>query len=231
MTGLHWEDDGSNEGLLTRRSAQICLSDNEIEDFLFDRLSGVTREVIEEHLLACGSCLNRIEKEEAFIASFRAAATEIESEDLKAAYHGRPAEPPKRWLGFWKSRWLAWTFAGVFAVLLGGGVYFSRSHTPLTEAQIALHVERGAGLSEATALAGQPLRLVPDLTGLPQLPAFTFSLVDSVGRPVHSEQVSPASGRVEVPLPRGLPSGSYWVRLSTPAPASELLREYGLRIR
>ena len=50
MNGLSWEDDGAQEGLLTRRSAQNCLTDHELEEYLFNRLSGVTREVIEEHL-------------------------------------------------------------------------------------------------------------------------------------------------------------------------------------
>jgi anti-sigma factor RsiW len=88
MTGSHREDEGLQERLLIRRSARKCLTEKEIEDFLFDRLSGVTREAVEEHLLVCEACQDRISMEEEFVGTFRRAARVIECEELERAFGG-----------------------------------------------------------------------------------------------------------------------------------------------
>ncbi len=223
MTGLDWEDDGSQESLLTRRSAQICLSDKEIEDFVFDRLSGVTREVIEEHLLACGSCLSRVEREESYIESFRAAAAKLETDDLKKAFEATARAGPK------VPNW-GWALSAVLLVILGG-IYVVNLPPKLGEVEVTLRVERGAGPSGFAAQAGQPLRLVPEMTGVRELPKYTLSVVDSSGRLERSSEVSSGAGRIQFVLPKGLPSGNHWVRISIPGPSAELLREYALLIR
>ncbi|WP_321478098.1 zf-HC2 domain-containing protein [uncultured Paludibaculum sp.] len=94
MTSMGWEDDGAQEGLMLRRSVGKCLTEAEIEDFLSNRLSGVTREVIEEHLLVCSKCLDAVEQEEEFANAFRAAAVRLESEDLEKSYVSEAPPPP-----------------------------------------------------------------------------------------------------------------------------------------
>lgn len=92
MTSLGWEDDGTREGLMLRRSVEKCLTEAEIEDYLANRLSGVTREVIEEHLLVCSSCLDCVEQEEEFAEAFRTAALREEAVELERAYGNPPAD-------------------------------------------------------------------------------------------------------------------------------------------
>lgn len=88
MTSLGWEDDGAQEGLMLRRSVGKCLTEAEMEDYLANRLSGVTREVIEEHLLVCAKCLDSVEQEEEFAALFRSAAMQIEAEEMEKSFAG-----------------------------------------------------------------------------------------------------------------------------------------------
>lgn len=83
MTSLGWEDDGAQEGLMLRRSVSKCLTENEIDDFLTNRLSGVTREVIEEHLLVCSKCLDCVEQEEEFAEAFRAGAIRVQDAEME----------------------------------------------------------------------------------------------------------------------------------------------------
>ncbi|MBN9662663.1 MAG: zf-HC2 domain-containing protein [Acidobacteria bacterium] len=88
MTSLGWEDDGAQEGLMLRRSVGKCLTEAEMEDYLANRLSGVTREVIEEHLLVCSKCLDSVEQEEEFAALFRSAAMQMEAEEMEKSFLG-----------------------------------------------------------------------------------------------------------------------------------------------
>ena len=88
MFELSPDDERKPEDLLTRRSSEACLSEIELEDFLHNKLSGTTRECVEEHLLFCRACLDRVEEEEQFASSFRAAARRMEEESLKAAFDG-----------------------------------------------------------------------------------------------------------------------------------------------
>ncbi len=86
MTSLGWEDDGAQEGLMLRRSVGKCLTEAEMEDYLANRLSGVTREVIEEHLLVCSKCLDCVEQEEEFAGVFRSAAMQLEAEEMEKSF-------------------------------------------------------------------------------------------------------------------------------------------------
>ncbi|QOY90076.1 zf-HC2 domain-containing protein [Paludibaculum fermentans] len=118
MTSLGWEDDGAQEGLMLRRSVGKCLTEAEMEDYLANRLSGVTREVIEEHLLVCAKCLDSVEQEEEFAGVFRSAAMQVEAEEMEKSFSGEepgtgetaseaepegaPAAEPEGW---WARMW------------------------------------------------------------------------------------------------------------------------------
>lgn len=96
MTSLGWEDDGAQEGLMLRRSVGKCLTEAEMEDYLANRLSGVTREVIEEHLLVCAKCLDSVEQEEEFAGVFRSAAMQVEAEEMEKSFSGEEPGTGKR---------------------------------------------------------------------------------------------------------------------------------------
>ncbi len=230
MFELPSEDDRRPEELLTRRANSTCLSESELNDFLHNRLSGTTRESVEEHILCCQSCLDRVEEEEAFTASFRTAARRIEEEDLKASYAG----PRPGWLGrLWNrirrpSRTessLVLVFAATLVTIVV--VPAMRTGPPM---DVTLVAERGLSARfSAPAESGRPLRLNLDATGLPQ----GILRVELAGprNVILLNSTAPVSGSVvRWDLGRSLKAGSYWVRLYQHTPDT-LLREFALTVK
>jgi len=244
MTSLSWDDDGTQEGLLTRRSAEKCLTDREVDDFLFNRLSGVTREVVEEHLLVCHRCLDRVEDEEANRLLIRDAATKLVEAELD---NSGPAGGPRMdvveegrrpaWLDILKT-WLGRRSASEFSfaiaatvmvgLLVSAMLYWQRPSPPV---EVALWVERGEVSSLSEVPAGRPLHLTIDLTTLPQLPAYRLELVDGRGQLLSSADLKAEGARLSWNLPAGYPAGRYWIRMRDPGQPAELLREFGLTVQ
>lgn len=233
MTGLAWEDEGAHGGLMHRRSNTSCLTDQEVEEFIFNRLSGVTREVIEEHLLVCGKCLSRVEEEEEYIQSAKVAAREMESEDFERAFSGEGNEGG--WRGWWKrvmpwfgpGRQRIWALALASVAIAGSGILFHYNAGREGPQDVELTLVRGASLaSEAKAEA--PLRLVmgvEDLGG----GSYRLEMANSLGGVVATGVGQASGGRLEWKLGKGFRAGHYWVRVK--ASQGELLREFGLNLR
>ncbi len=227
MTGLYWDEDDNQEGLLTRRSPENCLSEQEIEDFLFQRLSGVSREAVEEHLLFCEDCQRRVEEEEKLIEAMRGAAERLELDSIVGPETAEPAPGGARGR-FSVPKWAM--AASLAAVLVGGALTVKLLQTPGT-AEVVLRAERSAAAPEGAApLAGQPLLLAADLRGLPPLPSFRWLVVDPAGARVADGLVEREQETARIHLERGLPGGRYWVRIQDPE-SGILLREFGLEIR
>jgi hypothetical protein len=236
MTSLSWDDDGAQEGLLTKRSAEKCLTDREVEDFLFNRLSGVTREVVEEHLLVCHRCLDRVEDEEANRVLIRDAATHLVEAELNSsgtaggtgdggAEDGRPT-----WLGRRSATEFSFAIAATVMVglLVSAMLYWQRPSPPV---EVALWVERGEVSSLAEVPSGRPLHLTIDLTTLPQLPAYRLELVNARGQLLSSAELKAEGARLSWNLPAGYAAGRYWIRMRDAAQPAELLREFGLTVQ
>lgn len=244
MTALSWDDDGAQEGLLTKRSVQKCLTDREVDDFLFNRLSGVTREVVEEHLLVCHSCLDRVEEEEANRLLVRTAAMRMDETELGAG--GLPQDPIggddadgwrpklldrlKNWLRRRSSGDFVYAVAAaaVLVLLAGVSVQWMR-RAPAVE--VPLWVERGDSTSLAQAPASAPLHLTIDLTTLPEMARYRMELVDHRGKLLATAEVGAKGTQLVWNLPAGYPAGRYWVRMREPGNSVELLREFGLTLQ
>ncbi len=224
------EDDRQPEELLTRRANSTCLSESELNDFLHGRLSGTTRESVEEHILFCQSCLDRVEEEEAFTASLRTAVRRIEEEDLKAAYAGpRPSWPARLWgrirAPSRTESSLVLAFAAIMVTLV---VAPSLRQGPVMD--VTLVAERGlSSRFSAPAESGRPLRLNLDATGLPQA-TLRVELAAS-GNAILLSSTAPASGGVlRWDLGRSLKAGNYWVRIYQQNP-DNLIREFALTVK
>lgn len=224
MTGPYWDEDGEQEGLLTRRSPEHCLTGQEIEDFLFNRLSGVTREAVEEHLLVCEECLKRVEEEESYVEAVRAAAGRLEAETLGVK------EPGEGSGGHRRTSLPRWAMAAGVAAVLVGGTLAVRVVQPRSLIEVPLQVERSAGSLSRLAPPGRSLMLRPDLRGLPPLPVFRWTIADRQGMIVREGLVEPEAESAEIRLEGGLPEGYYWVRILDPE-TGILLREYSLHLR
>ncbi len=226
MTGLYWDEDDNLEGLLTRRSPEQCLSEQEIEDYLFQRLSGVSREAVEEHLLFCEECRCRVEEEEKLIEAMRGAARRLELESgiepptdgPAPGGHRRRFSPP------------AWAVAATLAIVLVGGAVTVKMMQAPGLVEVALRAERSAfPAMENPPVAGQPVLLTADLRGLPPLPSFRWVVVDPSGARIADGLAEREQETARIHLQRGLPAGRYWVRIHDPE-SGILLREFGLAI-
>lgn len=229
MFELPDEENQRPEDLLTRRSNAACLSEAELEQYLHNRLSGVTRESIEEHLLYCQACLDRVTEEEAFASSFRVAARRIEDETLRAAYSGSRQSPLGR-LWTWIRRpagTLSLVFTGAAAVLI---LIALPSLRPGPAVDVRLAAERGLASTLANpAPAGRLLRLNLDTSGLPETP-LRVEVAGPGNQILARSTATPVAGLLRWEMGRSLESGTYWVRLYEPAPG-ELLREFALIVK
>ena len=165
---------------------------------------------LEEHLLICESCQQRVTESDGYVSSMQRAALELRQS---------PAVRQRRW---WSLPRLVPAVAALalLAIVTLVGLRMGNRGPAGPAFAVNLAATRGTGI-EAKAPARTPLALRVDLTGLPVWPSYGLEVVDSAGRRVWRGAVSGANIQ---PLPPGI----YFVRAY--APSGELLREYGLEI-
>jgi hypothetical protein len=178
----------------------------------------------------CQACLDRVEEEEQFASSFRAAARRMEDESLKAAFDG---PRPGAWTRVWA--WLRRPFgAGVGLAFVGAAAVLTLAVAPSLREQPAMELtllaERGLAASAGPeAEAGRPLKLNLDASGLP---GQTLELeLATMNNTVVLESQGVATGNIiRWELGRGLNAGTYWVRVLQPQD-NTLLREFALTVK
>ena len=168
---------------------------------------------IEEHLLTCDICRNRLQETDAYLRVMRTSSEQLRR-DEKAAK---------------KREWRIPAWFPVMATVACGIVLvfatprFIRSPGPVVAVSLTAVRSGGAGNS---APSGRELMLHPDLTGLAEDSSYRLEIVNETGHTVRQGALTRAHKGVQV---RGLDAGLYFVRVYLPA--GELLREYGLRIQ
>jgi len=176
---------------------------------------------IEEHLLVCPTCQQRVAESDLYVASIRMAARSIRSHSPRAASHAATAAGGRT--AFWKvakrapGTVLALT---IVAVLAAAALIVFPGSRP--RSAVAVHLAATRGAVQMKAPAGHPLELECDLTGLPVWPAYRLEVVSNSGKRVRQVQIT-GPARIA-----GLSAGTYFVRIY--APTGDLLREYGLDI-
>ena len=168
---------------------------------------------LEEHLLLCETCRERLNAHDAFTRSMADAAADWRAEHRNAER------------GRWPFLRLA-AAMGSLAILAGSALWLERSSPQniMPPLAVVLSTNRGATLA-AHAPALRRLELKPDLTGIAPFPVYELQVVDVAGAEVaKARTTSQESIRISA-----LPSGTYFARLYSPA--GELLREYALQVR
>ncbi len=198
--------------------------DEEIEQYC---LGGTLAEdelaAIEEHVLVCTACQDRIRQNDDYIKAMRSAAAALEREKSK----------PKSRERLWILRPVPLAAAAGLAalVLLWVAGPAIRHQGQVAPVAVLLQATRGPDASvRAHAPALTPLVLELDLAGVPELRSYRVEVVDFSGRPVFQGSASADKSRLKVATPDRMASGDYWVRVYDPAASSRLLREYGLAL-
>ncbi len=183
-----------------------------------DRLGEEEVASVEEHLLVCAGCQDRVTELTAFLRAARQAASEVREEK----YRSTAVKPAG-------SRWhfqAAWAVAAAAAVVL---VAVPAMKRPQSMETVELSAYRGAVTGTGVVGAGRPLQLNIDVRGLSETDCCLIDLVDQDGQALASRAVEASGGRVSVDYDRGLGTGRYWVRVKNRA--GEELRELELEAR
>lgn len=169
--------------------------------------------LVEEHLLTCEGCQDRLRETDDYVLAMRRASQKLR---LNAS-----SAKPREW------RLPAWfpVLAAVACSLLVGVITLRSVRPPGPAVAVSLNALRsnGAGIG---APAGRELMLRPDLTGLVESSSYRLEIVDQLGHVVRQGKIERSQNGTKV---RGLGAGLYFVRVYLPA--GELLREYGLQIQ
>ena len=168
--------------------------------------------LIEEHLLTCDGCRDRLLAIDAYLRDMQTASEQVRRDERAAKR--------REW------RIPAWfpvmVTVAVGIVLVVATPRFIRPPGPVVAVSLTALRSGGAGNS---APSGRELMLHPDLTGLAEDSSYRLEIVNQTGHTVRQGTLTRAQNGIQV---RGLVAGLYYVRVYLPA--GELLREYGLRI-
>jgi len=182
---------------------------------------------VEEHLLVCEDCQDRLQTTDEFVLAMRQAAMKMVNQPRSRF------ERFTAMLAGFRRGWLP-VYAAGFAVAALAVVIVSTMRPPdrLGEPQlVALRSIRGedpAGISRA--LAGKPLVLRLDLTGIEALDAYRVEIVNARGDRVWDSMARPEGNTLATPVGTALKAGRHWVRLYAQLLRQQLLREYGLTV-
>jgi anti-sigma factor RsiW len=197
------------------------VTEESLESYALGSLSEPLVTGIEEHLLICPACQDKLREFDDYIAAMRGAAARLDREDeSRKTFWTRVSEALT-------VRRLTWALALMTLALVGLAVRLSLRPPPLTEPfAMVLETSRGAPVQHAPAR--RPLNLSLDITALPVFPTYQLETVDASGRVQAQSSATASQDRVKTSLAKGLSSGSYFIRLYSPT--RELLREYGLQV-
>lgn len=167
---------------------------------------------LEEHVLICETCQEKLAASDSWVISVRREAMRR---------RGRV--------------WVPWSWSlprlipvmAALVLIFAAGVAFRFSHRgALAPVAVVLEATRGAG-SAAQVPTLRPLLLQPSLEGLPPLKQYDLEVVDQSGKAVWRTDFAPAAASGVV-MP-GISPGTYFVRLCDQSRA--LLREFAMEVR
>jgi hypothetical protein len=191
-------------------------TDDQLEAYVLDRLAPPELTALEEHLLICCACRERLNATESFTAG------------MKEALSQEVARPSSAGCFSW-SVWIRKPFVSmIFAMLLLVAILsvFSPGHMKFApSANLTLAANRGA-----MPATGPARELNFSLADSPtDGSVLRVEIANATGQTVWSGLAQSTQAGVQVKAVQQLPPGDYFVRLH--AASGELLREYGFRIR
>jgi len=197
------------------------ISDESLEKYAMDSLPESMLAELEEHLLVCSLCREKLVEHDSYVDAIRVAATRLDREDeSKRRLLARVSHTltiPR----------LAWAMTVVALVLAAIGLRVSlRSSQPARPFAIMLGSMRS--FDGQRAPAGRPIELSLDLAGVPSFPTYIVKVVNELGW-LQLESIGvEGQGKVTTSLSGSLRRGDYIIQLYSPS--REVLREYILKI-
>lgn len=190
------------------------LQDDVLDQYAIGSLPAELLPLVDEHLLVCSACQDRLVEADEFVRLYRMAAGTLDF------------RPVPFWQKILRARPVQWS--GV-AALLALSVFFAEvSHrdTHAPAAVVLMQSLRGPN-DNARISAGKPAVLVFDVDSAATAGNCRIKILDQDGKSVLETRTSLKEGRLAAPVGK-IARGDYWVRLYS-ADNNELLAEYSLR--
>jgi hypothetical protein len=201
-------------------------TDDQLELYARGKLPGPDVVVLEEHLLACASCVERLEETEQWMLAAREILSEAPKPETVAGWRSWP-------LLAWNSA--AWFRQPVFGMAMAtlalavGAVVFLNGRARLPPvATLELAAIRG---EMPTVVPTREIDLI--LTDAPIEGVGRIQVVDANGTPEWDGTAAVEAHRVEVKIQRNLKVGTHFVRLYGQDGDNKdaMLHEYGFRVQ
>ncbi len=218
-----------------------------LERFLLHRSGDQELEVVETHILACESCITRLETLELQITDLKTALASSEEQRIQNELN------PKRssWRSWFSTPNLSWAGAACAALILGltliphslHNTAYSPTGASRQVAERDLSACAGSngndtdlatcrGVEIATLPENRPLNLRLDATDIPEGPV-DVQVVSGDGSEIWQGQTTVSSQRAQVKLPQISQPGPYFLRFYAPGAGTEheLLREFRFEVK
>lgn len=193
------------KGKRMTNSYSECLTDTQVEDYAFGRVSAEAIADVEEHLMVCSRCQDRLQDEEEYIAAFRQSV--------------RVAQRPVQWYK---------PLAAAACLVMAVGLWIPFAGTKVDD--VDLRAERGSMLApSAQAQAGHKVALNVDLAGLESRKVASLQIVTEAGVPLAEKKLDQKQELAKWSVNRKLQAGTYWVRAYDAAGTQ--LREFKLDVK
>jgi hypothetical protein len=193
-----------------------------LERFLLHRSDEQETDVVETHILACESCVTRLEALEIEIAATKLALQEFHKERVEKAV----AKQQVTWRNWFTLPRLSMA-GGVAALAIAIGLLPQFMHTGASPAEVNLTSYRG--LESPVLPKDRPLDVHLNANGLSEN-RVAVELVNNDGKEIWQKIASVDQSRINLQVPKITESGANLLRVSDPATQSEL-REFSFEIK
>lgn len=196
-----------------------------LERFLLNHCEEPELEAVETHILACESCVSRLEVLESDIAASKVALRQFQA---RQAAKSAKARSWREWLTIPKL-----VGAGAVAALALGVILVPRlTQHPTAAPEISLSAYRG--LEAVVWPENQPVHVRLNATDLAEGPVIV-QMVDSSGSQIWSSAASVKQHEVSITVPRITEPGTHYLRLYAAARGAtsqgDLLREFAFQVK
>ncbi len=203
-----------------------------LERFLRNEAQETELEIIETHILACESCVTRLEALEIELAAVKVACRELQTERIQ-----KEAARSRSWRDWFTLPALSW--AGAAAVLALGITTIPQFMPRDVNLTASRGLETGMTLSPCGTLEaavvpeGRPLDLHLKADDLPE-GRVNLEIVNGLGKRVWQGAGVIRQQQANVVVPRITTAGAYFLRLYNPAQTGsepDVLREFRFEVR
>jgi anti-sigma factor RsiW len=202
------------------------LQDEQLERYSLGRLRESELEALEEHLLICAHCQDKLAEVDAYVTAMKSAALKLQ--DRPPSLWDRVKALVPDWFTSPLPAGAALAVAVLVIALLLVQPWDSGSNG-MAPATVVLQALRGAEQA-GVAPAGQPLELRLHFEDRQAAASYRVAVVNATGGIVWEGTPELKNEYLALTIDTNLPAGAYWVRLHE-ADSGSLLREYPLHLR